>query len=517
MFLSIPLLRRLVLIFSLVASFGLTDFGFAQNSSPDSVKTESVKLPVPLQTTSIDSVTMEKMSADEAKRDSIGQSIPAAALQPPSVSQPAATSLTQAVSNPQAGVDSTKLTPTRPTAYFAPERLLLFVQGVSERKEDKLREYLIGELNQYINMFPDNGRGAEAQYLIGGIYADMNDKHEAFAAYTKSVYLYPNSPWREKAAEEALKLAKDIGDYEPKRAQIMDAISLRTGQKAHSESCYEWLNLLMGLNDKKLYEYLHTEIQEFIRQHPTYPQIDEALVWQGDMYQKREKYREAEVTYLKTQFMYPESSRLPYAHYQRGLLLYKELGKHQLAADAFSRVVRDYPKNEYAADALYMLAEVKTEKLDEHRSAVADYRRVVDEYSASPRVVEALFQIGLVNEKRLKDYLAAISAYDEIVIKHGQNEMGIEALQRMSDIYKDDLHSYTNAADALVRVATVFRDFKDAPELIIKAGDVIADKIKDYVLAITYYEKVAQYYPGHKKVKDATNRIEKMRKKMAKN
>lgn len=399
---------------------------------------------------------------------------------------------------------------------FLPNKLFLFAQDAYGRKDKEIMDFLIDEFTDYIALFPEGERVAEAQYRIGKLYQDLDKEHQAFAAYVKGLFVYGGSSWENECAKGARKLLNDIGDFKARRSEILAMIDHRTNGETDAERYFQYLDFMHKLADIDLDKWIISDMRYFITHFPDDLRIDTVLVWIGDVYQAKPNYNDAEVAYLKLEYMYPASDLLPDAKFQRAEILYHHLEKYEIATDVYGSIVREYPEHDYAPLALFNMAEIKTEKMKEHRGAINDYRQCVDTYPDFKDNEEAVYRMGWIAEERLKDYLGALDFYNEFVTNYPNQKRGVEVLERMSGIYKDKLNSYQNASDQLVRIADLYPDYEDAPQKLIEAGDIIANKMDDYNLAIEYYDLVLTKYPDHKKAKDARKRIEKMEEKLRK-
>ena len=77
----------------------------------------------------------------------------------------------------------------------------------------------------------------------------------------------------------------------------------------------------------------------------------------------KNKHKEAEVSYQKIKYLYPNSPLIPNTLYSRGMLLYKKLKQPQQAIDVFNHVTTDYPESEFAGFSLFYLGELEEKKI----------------------------------------------------------------------------------------------------------------------------------------------------------
>ncbi len=207
-----------------------------------------------------------------------------------------------------------------------------------------------------------------------------------------------------------------------------------------------------------------SDCREFIQLFPTDERNDQVLLWIADIYNANGKKYEAEVSYLKFEILYPESTLLPYAMMRKSKLLSNKLKKVGQAMETLDRIVSKFPNCKNAGDALYKLGEIKEKKQKDYKSALTNYRRLVDNYPQNSNVINALFAIAKINKDKQKNYLAAIATYNEIVDRDTTEINETKALKEIASIYKKYLKDLGKTAETYQRIADININYEMAVE-----------------------------------------------------
>lgn len=394
-----------------------------------------------------------------------------------------------------------------------PDKQFRFLQEAYNRHDKNLSEFLVSELTQFTLLFPESERTPEAQYLIGKVHQEKGNKLAAFAAFLKTMYLYPGSSWQQESAKEARKIVMEEGAFKDTRTSLLAALDSPGAGATPAERYYDYLKLAATIGRAELCPEFIADTRMFVSRFPEETRLDDVWRWQADFYALQDEYREANLSYLRLDYCCPESPHLPYARYTRGMLLSKNLGDHKQALEVLAQVVANHPQSEFAAAALFSMAEIKQDKTKDYAGALADYRKFADTDQDSIKTAAALLAIAEINANNLKDYTAAIAAYHEIVEKHGGNNRGPQALEKAGDLYKDKLNDPAKAAEHYAAIAEQYPYDDKATDMLLKAGAVMEDKAKDYKKAIEYYSIILEKFPNHKNANEARKRIEKAQSK----
>ncbi|MDZ7364929.1 MAG: tetratricopeptide repeat protein [candidate division KSB1 bacterium] len=398
-------------------------------------------------------------------------------------------------------------------AFENSDKLFAYLQDLYNRHDKNLHEFLLTELNQYVMQFPDGEKTAAAQYLIAKVYQEKGDKQKAVAVFLKTIYLYPGSSWQQESANEARKMISTDNAFKDKRAGLLPLVDGVAAGQNPADRYFHYLNVAMALENPDAYAVIVTDAKKFLILFPEDTRQDSVLKTIAELYAKKGDKREAEASYLRLEYCCEDSPLLPYARYNRGVILSKDLGDHKTAIQVLSDLAARHPESEYAAAAILKMGEIKKEKTKDYAGAIADYRKVADSARDSAQAVEALWAIAEINTDRLKNYGEAIAAYQEIVDKHKSNKRAVAAFEKIGDVYKDKLADYNKAAEQYAKIAETFPYYEKAPDLILKAGALCEDKLRDHGRAVGYYNIILEKFPKHKSAGEARKRIEKTRAK----
>jgi len=400
-------------------------------------------------------------------------------------------------------------------AQYDAGRVFSFIQDTYNRRDKNLNDFLIGEINDFIDLFPEHEKAAESQYLLAMVYEAKGDKHEALMSFCKTVLLYPAGDQRLPSIDAARKILANEKAYTGKKDGLLAALEAPSAGESAADRYYAYLSRLVELDLSELREWALPEIKRFISRFPEDGRIDTALRWSADLLEKKGSHREAAVAYLKLESTYPQSALLSNSRYSRAVILYKELGEHQKAVEALSQVVADSADSVLVGSSLFLLGEIKQRKLKDYKGAIADYRKLIDSQPGNAKTMEALFAVAEINSDKLSAHTEAIAVYDEIVGKFGQDERSIKALQEAAELYKNKLNDAAKAAASYAKIAELFPYYEKAPDMLLRAGGICEDKLKDYKKAIEYYQVIVEKFPEHRMAGEAKKRIEKAQQKVA--
>ena len=401
-------------------------------------------------------------------------------------------------------------------AQYTADRLFNYLQETYNRHDSKLFDFMVAELNQFVQTFPDSARAADASYLLARLYDEKGKEREALVTAYKTFYLYPNSSLREESAALVQGIFTKEKVYQDKQERLLAILNVAPAGGTAADRYESYLTFLKELDDSNLYDWTLKEARYFATKFPSDSSLYNVLQWIADLYAKGDKPREAVVSYLKLESLYPDNPLLPYARYSRAKLLYEKLDDYQTAIDVCNQVVSAYPSSEYASASLFMLGEMKEKKIKDYEGAIAAYRKLVDTYPQYVKSINALLAIGELNAKKLKNYPVAIMAYSEFIEKYKSSPRAVEALEAIGNIYYDNLKDYIKAAEYYAKISDLYPTYEKAPDMLMKAGSICEDKLADYQKAIEYYQLVVDKYSDSKKAGDAAKKIAKAKEKIGK-
>jgi len=390
-----------------------------------------------------------------------------------------------------------------------------YLQTVFARHDKHLRDFMVTELQNYLETFPDSSHAADAQFLLGKVLDEKGDKYAAFASYLKTLVIYPGSKPAPECADNVryfLGKEKKVGD---KKEEILRFLDSAHADSSKANRYFTYCKMLKDFSKKEFRDQVLDALHEFTRLFPNDPRNDQITAWMADTFFFNGDKYEADATYQKLDIVFPSSGLLPYALYQRGKLLSQKLGRHQTAIQVLGQVADHYPESEYAPQSFLLMGQIKEKKTKDYQGAKDEYGKLVEKYPDDPRVFEALRVIAEIDRAKLKDYKAAISTLNEIVARDSTNIRDIEALEEIANIYKKNLQNYNQAAETFARLVDMFPEYEKAPDRLMDAASLCEKQLADYQKAIGYYQLVVDKFPSSKKAGDAAKRIEKLQEKVA--
>ena len=228
---------------------------------------------------------------------------------------------------------ATFLKPTNLAAQYEEEKAFTFLKEMFDRHDKKLQDFLITELNHFINTFPEKNHTEDARYMLSKIYEEKGDNHKALASFLKMIYLYPNSAKKTEWADLIRNIVANEKKYENKKSEILSVIEQQMTDNTLTDRYFDYLILLMTLDQPKMYDWFLSSCREFILLFPEDKRNDQVTLWIAEFYSKKKKNVQAEASYLKFNLLYSESPLVPQAIFKRGALLYEKLKKSDLAIE----------------------------------------------------------------------------------------------------------------------------------------------------------------------------------------
>ena len=266
-------------------------------------------------------------------------------------------------------------------------------------------------------------------------------------------------------------------------------------------------------------------------------------------FERQKKWERAAREYQQLRMSYPRSKRAPEAilleaeSFEKAGYYYEAFLAYQVLIDKYPsyREMSEIVAEQYRIGNLYLSGEkrkvkyIKIAILSGMNQAIEIFEHVRDNLPFSDIADDAQFRIGLCYEKMKKNNLA-IDAYRELLRKYQESELRDDAKYRigmcsfnLSKGAEYDQAAAENAKDTFVEFLNEFPDSNRTEEVksrIVQLKDREAkgsydialyyDKIKQYNAAIIYYEKVIRNYPESSLAGAAKEKVEKIKKKIAK-
>ena len=239
---------------------------------------------------------------------------------------------------------------------YAPTAAVGFLRAAYQAERYKR---ITDESQKWYNRVPEGYR-AEVSYLIGSAHRRSFQWEPAIAWFEKNLKEFPDSPYAENAAYEAL-------------------------------SCYG------AVNEEK---QLQSAGKTFLAARPASPLAINVHFLIGESCFKEKQYAEALPHYEEVSQKADNADMKTDAFYKRAWCL-QSLGREDKAQNAFLNFADLHPKHENADDALYMAATVASEQA-KWDDAVKLLTRLMDQYPQHP-FTAATFELAMA-QGRLKDF-----------------------------------------------------------------------------------------------------------------
>lgn len=256
-----------------------------------------------------------------------------------------------------------------PKSVLFPEAQLKYGYVLLKSKNYKMA---LEALKAYLKKFPDAKDAAEAGYLLGRTYEQLEDAEEAFKTFNEVDLYYP------------------IGKYAK-----WSRISLRKLARKHKFPLYKakpqaLYNKAMVYWKKNDYENAAAMFYRLAREYPKDKLIGKAFWMLGLAEFETRKYGAAIRDFEKSlQYRNAKGSKLYYLGRSHG-----RRGRYYNAIKYMKKVLKFYPKSPYAADASYYLARYY-ELIDSPKAARSQYAGFIDDYPQSKYVGDAIFRLGM--------------------------------------------------------------------------------------------------------------------------
>ncbi len=170
----------------------------------------------------------------------------------------------------------------------------------------------------------------------------------------------------------------------------------------------------VSLYNEERYEDAEGSLKAVVQDYPLSPYAVDAGLLLGDLYYAMERYEEAGSYYATFSTLHPAHPRAPYAVFQKGMSLFKDvlsLDRDQTATRkalfAFDDLINAYPQSVYATKAKELKSFLRARlaereryiarfyfKNGNYKAALARFRDILKDYPETGRTEEALYYIG---------------------------------------------------------------------------------------------------------------------------
>lgn len=399
-------------------------------------------------------------------------------------------------------------------SQYDQEKALTYLQQLYNQQDKNTFDYLIVEMESYLETFLESLHRPEILLMLGKIHEQKGNKSEALIRYLKILFLYPENEKAPEARETLRQLIGNERKFAGQRPFIMNAANSEITSDSTADRFYQYLETCVQIDEKNFNEITLKELRNFQSLFPLDTRNEQVQIWLGDEYAKNSDEREADLSYAKFIELFPKSPLMPQLLYRRGILQYEELKQYDEAIATLQNIREEYPQSEFAAEGLMLSGELNEQKKKDYQAAISDYRMVIDDYPESPKMIDALWKIAEINKDRLKEYPTAILAFNKIIEIDTTNQKSVQALEEIGEIYEKKLKDYEQAASTYLTIGETYPDYEKAPDRLMDAGEIYEKKLNDNEKALSCYQMILDKYGEHKKASDASKKIEKLKEKM---
>lgn len=219
---------------------------------------------------------------------------------------------------------------------------------------------------------------AERQYEIANEYYRLKDYDKALDEFQKVLQGYPETSSAKKARAAIDEITKIFFERE---AEEVYNLARRYYSEGQLDKSFKEFQHLIDKYPESQYREAAADAMAKISKEMV-DEVAKELYDQGRMFQKNEDYDLAIGEYGALLTKYPFSYWAPYAQYARAESFYTGHGDYNRAKAEWLKMVDNYPTHELAPHALYHTGECY-EKLKQWDKAKAVYKRLVEEYPES--------------------------------------------------------------------------------------------------------------------------------------
>ena len=304
---------------------------------------------------------------------------------------------------------------------------------------------------------------------------------------------------------------------------------------------FAYIQELYDRHDKKLYDYLITEIAQFSQIYPGSEHVAEAHYLAATLYEEMGREHEAFAAYLQILALHPNSTRynnckeailrvvakegdlrerqaeingklneapatgeaadryLNYLQFCRSLNISKLTG--WLLAGGHNFLER-YPSDPHIDAVLQLVADLHREHGDEHEAAAAYFKL---EYLTpeSDILPYARYQRATLLYEKLDEPDKAFALFTQIAQHHPETPFAAKALFLTGEI-KEKKHKDYSLAIVQYRLAVdTYPEGEDAVEALWRIAELNIGRLDNYVAGIGTFLEIAEKHPNAPRAKDA--------------
>lgn len=253
----------------------------------------------------------------------------------------------------------------------------------------------IEELQEYLQLFPEGTRRAEALFLQSKNYILLGNNSQAKEKLTELLTLYPKSDYSEEAELSLAEVTLSNGDFEKANELFQKIQFTYSGTPLASKAAFKRATIALLRSDTL--DYI-AKLQDIPMQFPQALEVPESYILLGKIFGLIDSTQKSFDAYEKAYSLTIESNPLlaTEALYEWGMLLYKNR-QYRPAAEKFSMIRNDYEDVVVQwVNATFALVECYVDVADKN-NAKKLLQEIISKYPNEPAGIRAAERMKKLN------------------------------------------------------------------------------------------------------------------------
>ncbi len=363
--------------------------------------------------------------------------------------------------------------PIRSTAQNSDQEWFTFLQQkYFENEHGRYNDFLIQELNRYLDTISAPGQQDHVLYMLSNVYLSKGDTLACLYTEIKLLSLYPSSPLNKQMQNNIRSLLKQAGNIELSQVQpqVFQGIQSIVPSSETEEGWFSFLSFIHRLSLKSFRPFFKSDLNRYFTRYGTNGEYTDIMwYWLSEIYRQQKKCGSAKAYLQEILKFFPQTRLQAEVYYTLGTINYHCLSLFPEAQNDFLQVIDNFPRSGYAARSQFYLAEMLADSMHNEQEAIANYQLFIDAFGRDSLVTEAALRLARLLEKK-KKYTEALTAYMKIVEKNQQPEAVHQAFLSIAELYKTALHQRERHAATLLMMVNRFPEDSLAAHYLLEAG-----------------------------------------------
>ena len=256
-----------------------------------------------------------------------------------------------------------------------------------------VNELLLPEIRFYSQRYPKTVKNPDQlAYWSSEILQRLSDYDEAVVAYSKVIYITPQSPLIPQALLRSGRLQyEETSDYQKSKDSFVKLISSYPDTPEAAEGQFYLAQLYEDKLDQP--DEAVTNYRILVENYPQSAFAVKALKRVAEIMDNKEKYNEAIATYHQIVELYPKDPYSPSALLEIESIYRRDLENYEKAIETLKFYAEQYPQQADAAEHLYDAAGMYADELNNKQAAIDTYNEVANKFPSSEYAKKALESI----------------------------------------------------------------------------------------------------------------------------